>query len=102
MENNYLEFSKQLRKTEENRNYNNDLNYHQKLMGASKETFNFYMCSEEIDSSLLFLGRNYIQKLIKLDNEDIEYFKNKYLPKINDQFQDELEALKLKFNKDGN
>ena len=36
--------------------------------------------------------------LITLDKEDIEYFKRKYLPKVKDQFQEELKNLKIKFN----
>ena len=60
-----------------------------------KEEITFYLGYR---SNMVFVNNPYIT-LIKLDQEDLEYFKKKYLPKIEDEYQANLAELNKKYNK---
>lgn len=57
---------------------------------------NFYLCSVT-NYGTISIKISY-NRLIKLDKEDIDYFKNKYFPKLNDEKNVEIEKIKSKYN----
>ena len=95
------EFSEMLQKKKKNDEY------HKKVL-ASKETIamltdhtsyiHFNLCVSENYSMSFGIG-NPNRPLIQLDEADLEYFKNKYLPKIEDEYQKNLDELNRKYNK---
>lgn len=38
-------------------------------------------------------------RIFELDSEDLEYFKNKYLPKLDEEYEENLKELNSKYNK---
>ena len=100
MKNDYRKFSEYLEKTRVAK-ANNEI----KL--ASKDTtmwmylddyYRFSLSAEAIYPASIMISR-YNEPLIFLDEEDIEYFKSKYLPKIEEQYRAEMAELRNKYNK---
>ena len=77
MNNKLLQFSEKLAEKKENKKISFHLSY--------EEYFNYR-----------YFGP---LQLITLDDEDINYFKNKYLPKLEDEYQTNLAELNKKYNK---
>ena len=99
MTNNYLDFSKQLETTKLNLEFNSGLEAFEKNI-YGKEHYTFHLASVRHNPSEgIVTGRISLQSLFDLDEEDIEYFKNKCLSKVADQYQEELKQLNLKFDK---
>lgn len=103
MNNKYLEFSEQLRTTKENEVKNKERLENgdwRAITTGLYETYKFSLCSLWNSGGNYISFTNRFSPLIELDEEDMEYFKNKYLPKIEDQYQNELREIKKKYNKD--
>jgi CRISPR/Cas system endoribonuclease Cas6 (RAMP superfamily) len=94
MANNLLKFSEILEENKE-ANWINSTIKDGSGIGKIRWNYDFVLAAKHRE---LFLP-NLEPILIYLDEEDVEYFKNKYLPKINDEFQDELRKLKNRYNK---
>ena len=96
MENNILEFKKRLATTRNNEEYNSKLtssDYFQR-----KETFSFHLCTSWNCPGALTYGNRYLQ-LIDLDEEDIRYFENKYLSKLDKEMEDKINKIKKEYGK---
>ena len=96
MENNILEFKKRLVTTRNNEEYNSKLtsaDYFQR-----KERFSFHLCSSWNCPGALTYGIKYSQ-LIDLDEEDIKYFENKYLSKLDKEMEDKINKIKKEYGK---
>jgi hypothetical protein len=99
MANDLLRFSELLKEDEVNRKFNDSIDPKDILdLHRAMPTHNFMLAYNTSYPGTITWG-NYPSKLISLDEEDIEYFKNKYLPKLNDEFQEELAKLKKRYNK---
>ena len=80
---------------------------HQELKEESSDLYKHYEAPEIIKFQLCYTSRfnhiSYIRNspdiLIELDQEDLEYFKNKYLPKMEDEYKANLAELNKKYNK---
>lgn len=67
----------------------------------------FYSCSENIGFYLSYVRTmtgtfNFnipVIRLLELDSEDLEYFKKKYLPKLDEEYEKNLKELNSKYNK---
>jgi hypothetical protein len=91
MKNDILEFKKQLVTTKTNQEYNSTLKHTDYLM--QKETYTFHVCSEWHYPNGYIMGGSY-RHLINLDEEDILYFMNKYLPKLDIEMEDKIAKIK--------
>lgn len=103
MENKILKFSEYLKIDEEGRKYNEDLlkekDGYKLNNGYGKDTYTFTLsATRNLNSSILIYPRHN-EQLIFLDAEDLEYFKKKYLPKIEEEYQTEINKIKTKYNK---
>lgn len=103
MTNNLLEFSKKLTEKQKNDKYTKDVLESKGdpyLYSDSKTTINFCLAYKEVYSGLGLIGNyNGPRVLITLYEEDLNYFKNKYLPKMEDEYQDNLRELQSKYGK---
>ena len=96
MENNILGFKKRLVTTRSNEEYNSKLtsaDYFQR-----KETFSFHLCTSWNCPGALTYGNRYSQ-LIDLDEEDIKYFEDKYLSKLDKEMEDKINKIKKEYGK---
>ena len=91
-----LRFSKYIRDTEINKEYNSRLGSHD--IFSRKEEYKFHLCATWIYPFGITLGRSY-HWLIDLDEEDVNYFKNKYLPKLNGEMDDKIRRIKDEYSK---
>ena len=60
----------------------------------------FYLCADVYKKGEIYIRnpfKNESVTLIKLDNEDIEYFKNKYLPKLQEEMQEKINKIKKEY-----
>lgn len=64
----------------------------------SPEIIKFQLCCTSSFEYMSYI-RNSPSVLIELDQEDLEYFKKKYLPKMEDEYQANLAELNKKYNK---
>lgn len=94
MANNLLKFSELLEENREASQVNSTIKDGSEI-GKMRWTYDFVLVAKYKEPFMPTLEST----LIHLDDEDIEYFKNKYLPKINDEFQYELSKLKKRYNK---
>jgi len=99
VENNILDFKKRLLINEEIECKNNT----SIKLGPLKSTrlqenisYTFHLCSK-FHSEYIF-GESF-RDLITLDKEDIEYFKRKYLPKLEEELNNKLENIKKEYGK---
>ena len=88
MANNLLKFKKEL-----------EANIKHDKTGES-ESFSFHMCSEWHHPMSYAIG-NRCTKIIDMDEEDINYFKNKYLPKLSSEMEDRISKIKDEYNAAG-
>ena len=95
-ENKILEFSQKLNSTEQNKDFNASLDTGD-LISQQKPTYTFYLACE-LNNATYYYGQ-WIDPLITLDEEDLKYFKKKYLPKIEDEYQKQLKELKDKYGR---
>ena len=86
MANNLLKFKKELEANIKHRN-----------APGETESFSFHMCSEWHYPMSYMTGSQY-SNIIDLDEEDINYFKNKYLPKISSEMEDKIRKIKDEYN----
>ena len=91
-----LRFSKYVKDTEINKEYNSKLGSHD--IFSRKEEYKFHLCATWIYPFGITLG-GYTERLIDLDEEDINYFKNKYLPKLNCEMDDKINRIKDEYSK---
>ena len=91
-----LRFSKYIRDTEINKEYNSRLGSHD--IFSRKEEYKFNLCATWRYPFGITLGRSY-HWLIDLDEEDVNYFKNKYLPKLNGEMDDKIRRIKDEYSK---
>ena len=91
MNNDILRFKKQLVDTRTNEEYNSNLKTVDYF--AQKETYSFHLCSEWHYPRGYRMGNRY-EHLINLDEEDILYFMNKYLPKLDIEMEDKIAKIK--------
>lgn len=67
------------------------------------KTYNkFYLSANgfsSVNHGIHISGSTFSDTLFELDDEDVDFLKKKYLPKIEDEYQDELNKLKEKYNK---
>lgn len=106
MENDVLKFSNQLSESIKADKINGELDNSIKdganaydAMLKQLPSYKFVLGSYYVPGGMTYMIQNPITRLITLDNEDIQYFKNKYLPKVEDQYQKELDELNKKFNR---
>ena len=86
-----LRFSKYVKDTEINKEYNSKLGSHD--IFSRKEEYKFHLCATWIYPFGITFGGSY-HWLIDLDEEDINYFKNKYLQKLNGEMDNEINRIK--------
>lgn len=67
-------------------------------LGAYTEIIEFYLAYKSAIPAVNYLS-NPCRTLITLDEEDLNYFKNKYLPKMEDEYQANLAELNSKYGK---
>ena len=91
-----LRFSKYVRDTEINKEYNSRLGSHD--IFSRKEEYKFHLCATWIYPCGITLSGSY-HWLIDLDEEDVNYFKNKYLPKLNGEMDDKIRRIKDEYSK---
>lgn len=95
------EFSEMLQKKKRKDEYNRKVLESKDSIArltSYESNIHFTLCvSEENNVFLGFGNRN--RPLIQLDEGDLEYFKNKYLPKLEDEYQKNLDELNRKYNK---
>ena len=97
MGNKILEFSKLLAEDKNNRKINETDN--------SKDIYNGYEFKTHTFSLAYTTNYNTIMHsshpiaLITLDEEDMSYLKNKYLPKLEDEYQSEINKINKMYNK---
>ena len=91
-----LRFSKYIKDTEINKEYNSKLGSHD--IFSRKEEYRFHLCATLIYPFGISLSGSY-HWLIDLDEEDINYFKNKYLPKLNSEMDDKINRIKDEYSK---
>lgn len=101
MYNNILEFIKEIEANKINIPFNKTLLEQSSCLHLinSRETYNFALCSYYIPGGMQLSANNYYTPLITLDEEDLEYFKKKYLLKLEIEYQRELKELNKKYNK---
>ena len=63
-----------------------------------KETFSFHLCTSWNCPGALTYGNRYSQ-LIDLDEEDIKYFEDKYLSKLDKEMEDKINKIKKEYGK---
>lgn len=90
MENDILKFSESISVNKEGG---------ENIASYTPEKYNLYLCRVAVYSMPIFYPPNK-EIIIALDEEDVKYFENKYLPKLEDQYEKELGELNKKFNKD--
>ena len=96
MANDLLRFGKYVKDTEINKEYNSKLGSHD--IFSRKEEYKFHLCATWIYPFGITLGRSY-EWLVDLDEEDINYFKNKYLPKLNSEMEYKINKIKDEYSK---
>ena len=97
MENDILRFKTELIKTKENEEYNSKLKPVDLWLG-SKDTYTFHLCSEWHYPIGYVIGGRYTH-LIKLDEEDLKYFFNKYITRLDVEMEDKINEIKKKYGK---
>lgn len=100
MENRLLEFKNKLQETKDNENYNKELIAKKDLttlLYGLKDTHSFYLCYRINYHQPMI--RNITRELIILDEEDIKYFENKYLPGLNKEMEDKINKIKEEYGK---
>lgn len=85
MANNLLKFKKEL-----------EANVKHRCAQGETESFSFHMCSEWHYPMSYMIGSKYTN-IIDLDEEDINYFKNKYLSKLRYELEDKVNKLKEEY-----
>ena len=65
---------------------------------SGDEVVTFYL-SCDCRSGMFYNASGINKKLIELDQDDLDYFKNKYFPKLEDEYQTNLAELNKKYNK---
>lgn len=97
MGNKILKFSKLLEEDKNNRKINETDN--------SKDIYNDYEFNTHTFSLAYttnyntIMHNNHPSALITLDEEDMSYLKNKYLPKLEDEYQSEINKINKMYNK---
>lgn len=102
MENKILKFSEYLQIDKEGREHNKKIIESKdafKMAYEDKTTYTFTLSAIQNNNSGFRLVGYHNEQLIYLDEEDLEYFKKKYLPKLEDEYQEELAKLKTKYSK---
>ena len=94
MEYNLKKFVEKLQEKEENDLYNKELKATQKYFRASqcKPGISFKLCVSENYPSLAIFDNP--DPLIDLDEEDLNYLKNKYSLKVKEEYERNLQELK--------
>ena len=62
----------------------------------------FYLCGDTYNKNEIRIRnpfKNELLTLIKLDDEDIEYFKNKYFPKLDSEMEEKINKIKQEYGK---
>lgn len=95
MANDLLRFCKYVMDTEENKDYNSKLEPSD--VSRRKEEYRFHLCATWIHPFGMTLGGTYIG-LIDLDEEDMSYFKKKYLTKVHDELHEKIDELTREYS----
>lgn len=88
-----LKFAKQVKETAENEEYNKSIKTRNAYQ--EKEIYKFHLCSTKITPYAI---STYIEKLIDLDDADMDYFKKKYFPELVVEMEDKINRLKDEYN----
>lgn len=98
--NKILEFSNLLIENKKNNLINEELkSSNDSLSWMNKaNTHSFSLAYRTAYNTLV--SNNHPRTLITLDEEDIDYFKRKYLSKLNKEMQSKIDAIKLEYKKD--
>ena len=65
---------------------------------SGEEVVTFYL-SCDYRSGMFYRPSGIGKNFIELDQDDLDYFKNKYLPKMEDEYKANLAELNKKYNK---
>lgn len=87
-----LDFKKQLKENKDNIEINKKLEFFNKLSDNI-----FYLGSRQSGNNTFAIRLNGLFPLIKLDEEDIDYFKNKYFKKLDEEMEAEVNKLKKQY-----
>ena len=90
-----LRFSKYVRDTEVNKEYNSKLESYD--IFSRKEEYRFHLCATWIYPFGMTLGGTY-HWLLDIDEEDMNYFKGKYLTKIQDELHKKINELTKEYS----
>ena len=88
-----LKFKKLLEEDKKAKELNQSLGYEKYNFGSTEYTFNLAAYHHPPGISIRSLN----EKLIELDEEDINYLKDKYFKKLEEEKQKEIEAIELKY-----
>lgn len=98
METKINEFKKLVDEDKVNREFNKKLieskDYITSIFGG-KDTHNFYLAYRTNHTALVL--HDYARELIKLDEEDIEYFKNKYFNRLEEEMNEKINNIKNEY-----
>jgi hypothetical protein len=100
MENKINEFKKLLLEDKEGKDFNKKFLESKdciSLTFGGKETHNFYLAYRTNYTSLML--HNHTRELIKLDEEDLEYFKNKYFNKLEEEMNEKINKIKVEYGR---
>jgi hypothetical protein len=93
MENDIIRFKKLVKEDKENRKINKE-----RIVNGfhfmQEPTYNFCLAYQPNWPIVMLNGP---MKLITLDQEDIEYFKNKYFPKLEKEMNNKIEEIKKEY-----
>ncbi len=92
-----LKFKKILEEDKTNKELNSKLDSFEKITIGMTE-YSFHLCYYPHNLSLFNNIRNPLTSLIKLDEEDIEYFKNKYFKKLEQEKLKEIQKIEKEYN----
>ena len=95
MENDILRFKELLVKNKKAEEANSKLGPSDYMYRET--TYSFHICYEPHSSGLI-VGNRYVG-LITLDEEDILYLMNKYLPKLDKEMEDKINKIKEEYGK---
>lgn len=96
MENRIGEFNKLFNESVENKEINSRIRASSHLSTYDfKKTHSFYLSYKT--NYAAFVYPNTVWPLIELDDEDLEYFRNKYLPKMKEEMNKKIEEIKKEY-----
>lgn len=87
-----LDFKKQIKENKERIKLNIGLG-----TTLSPYPINTFYLASYFSGQKFSIGQNSYQPLIKLDEEDIDYFKNKYFKKLDEEMEKEVNKVKQQY-----